>query len=787
MFFISTPELRQPSRKPKHLSIRFENKPSGNADVLAEVTARRIVIIHERTEAIRNRFEEFSKRVRCKQLEHDEYVKQLVSDLSRNMSKASKSKSLLLQKIVSKVEKDNKKAKQTVEKTLLENSEKIKELEQSIVTKDMITYWRRSQLKGKCNNTTTIKHPMKMASNIQWFWFYFSSKAILTDISATLQGIDTASFEDLTFKINDPGILQLCSKFSKALKMQKDHNFERIFLSALIVKHHPEKAFVSVECKELKLQNKARVLFDVFEGLVSCTNPKCFQLYSNAFKHVWNQYKSDFESWKVQDKKEMIELMISHFVELSRMWNSVQGEPNCELEWRPKLVQQQNHILLKLKAFAGKQGLRRLHLEMKKECLVKVPKEPTTPPAPTIHSRPLKTPESPVLVHAIPKVPIDTDKQYIMKGNSINFNLAHKIMVDPDFKFKANKETYTQLQLRSFINNYKSLSDCSGLINVLSVLKTNLMQIVPHSGHYRALIDEVMDIEILQNTPDPKAFVANRLGPLNTFVVSIMGEFCAPSRDAQISAIGSVNNELEKLEMISSVLDELKLDLANFHAQALRGTLKDHVISYERDLFAQNNETLDMAVAWLQSYKQVDSSFGDIFDNAFNGLFFDEYNERNLPETFSIDADVIFEIRNTTAQLVKKCLFFNLLKAHMTFDDRPKVEEISRLIGSVDGGFKTHAMTILSELNVDMDNHVIEKLCDSAITADTPIYSIINRRVKTIYKEALKDGKIKSSLKNFGLQSVDVDLQNVCKKLFYLYKHNKRVYCSIYDEILRRQ
>ena len=798
MFFISAPELRQPSGKPKHLKIRFENKDI-NLDSITKVTARRIEILHQRTEAIRSRFEVFEKRLKSRKLEYNDYMEHLVSDISKNMDNATKSRTCQLNEMVSRAEKENKKAKEIADRTSLEKKQRLKKLEDLIITKDLISFWRRAQMQGKWSHMNKIKDPVEMTNTINNWWRFCSSKSVLMQLSTILEDADSKSFEEMTELINTPVVLDVCKKLFNNLNIQSNNSvcIERVFLSVLVICYHEDRAFVTVSERELKLKKNALLLIQVFQGLIHSTNHNIFKLYAISFKHAWVQYQTEFEEWKANDKQEMIELMINHFIELSKIWESVKGDENAEEEWRPKLIQNQNHILSKLNRFAGKPGLKTLHTEMDKLGLQKVQRNNSTVVIPTVNVRALKTPESPIEIEQVPKnatkLSTFADQYMLDEKENINFYLAHEIMVDPDFRFENSANSMTQqtrlVTRKAFIDICKSdaiKKDYKGLLDILKSVKNNLLEIAPQSGHHRSVIEEVMDMDLLQQQASSDYF-ETRFPTLISFVLETMGQFCSPNRDADMAHIALEADSFNKLEMILNVMDLLKLDLANFHTQALRGLLKDQVLTYEREMFAKQNFGLETTTSWLNSHKQEDLGFSDVFDNAFVALFFDKLTNDTFPETMLMDSKRIKDLELTTTSIVHRCVIFNLLKPHMTAPDRVKLPQVYDAFDlPMDDTLPVTFMALLKSFEIKLDFDVLTKICEATLRKNVPIFSILNRRMSTIFKEILDQGKIKSRLASFGLELFHEELSQICKKIFYLYKHNKRVYGPIYDDILRK-
>ena len=70
------------------------------------------------------------------------------------------------------------------------------------------------------------------------------------------------------------------------------------------------------------------------------------------------------------------------------------------------------------------------------------------------------------------------------------------------------------------------------------------------------------------------------------FILEILGQLCAPSRDEEIAALKSLSEPVKVLRGILEVMEKMKLDMANFYIQQFRPTIVQNCIQYERKKFA---------------------------------------------------------------------------------------------------------------------------------------------------------------------------------------------------------
>ncbi len=783
MFFIPTPELCFHSKKPKHLEERLNTKDKRIND-LTSVTTRRSKILHDKVTSLKVRFDVFENRLSTitdKKLSSSLTLKK---DIETNIMEAEKMRIKHLKSIIVKAQKENMKAKKVQQKKMKENALKRQKLEKEIVKREIVLKYRRQQaLTLQPIHFNTIKSPQQMVATIEYFKMFCDSKSLLNECNIKFRDISNSGFTEMSDFINNPATVVLVDTLFSILKFSTPSATCKMFLASFLIHFHPKNSFIDIKQMEIELQRKSKLVFEVFLILIKAQNHKEFSLSYNAFSYVWNPFIKAFNMWKENDKEEMLGLLINHFAELSKIWDSVKGEPNAEDEWRPKLIQQQNQILVRIKKFSGKSGIHKLKVFMDSHELVKVPmlKVPSAQLIEFQH-RQVKTPESPVVVDMVPKDPLDVEllaSEHVLDNGSVNFKLAHTIMVDPNFKFESDLDKQT---IESIVSSCKVEMESGSFyatVSVLESIKSSLLQIVPQSGPSKAAIEHVFDMDLIKQQ-STSGHLKSRLKSLMAFALQEMAQFCAPTRDEEIAAACLVEEEYIQIGRVVELLSILKLDLANFHVAALRNLLKDKLLDFERKEFASTHFDLSITKEWLQLYKMQHTTLSTIFDNAYLGLFFDSID---YPETFIVDANRINTIKDNLSLLIKKGVLYNLCKAQLTIKDREKLKGINTIKDFYCS--KHHFLNALHQIGITITDQVVDSIYNAYSNPKVPIYSILKRKSRLVFKEILKDGKISSRLASFGMELMDSEFKSIGKELLYLYKHNRDVYGPIYAKLLK--
>jgi hypothetical protein len=78
------------------------------------------------------------------------------------------------------------------------------------------------------------------------------------------------------------------------------------------------------------------------------------------FLSAWDTYYNDFNTWKSKDSEFLASNLIAHYVELEKLWNTVKTQANAETEWRMNIAQQQEEIKCKIRNLGGDEAISKL-------------------------------------------------------------------------------------------------------------------------------------------------------------------------------------------------------------------------------------------------------------------------------------------------------------------------------------------------------------------------------------------------------------------------------------------
>ncbi|KXX74400.1 Protein SOK1 [Madurella mycetomatis] len=270
-----------------------------------------------------------------------------------------------------------------------------------------------------------------------------------------------------------------------------------------------------------------------------------------------------------------------------------------------------------------------------------------------------------------------------------NPKLRHDINFDPDLHFRPNldgekgrrkQEKANQFwsmlleQLVMFVMdrdafqmNYGSGDWC--LPSLLRAVREIVETLVPQRD--RELLNEGLNIDLLMQQFNRG--VAD-LEKLASWLSGVLKLHCAPMRDEWVDEMyqelsnGNRNNDMAELvkgmRSLLSVLEAMKLDVANHQIRCLRPVLIEDTVHFEQRFFLKKIESRKLSIApsrmwYLAARDQVErlyggspiphlNAFGEmtVFFEALSRLVLPSTSAKVIPPTFLFDEDRIVKLRS---------------------------------------------------------------------------------------------------------------------------------------------
>lgn len=276
-----------------------------------------------------------------------------------------------------------------------------------------------------------------------------------------------------------------------------------------------------------------------------------------------------------------------------------------------------------------------------------------------------------------------------------NPKLRHDINFDPDLHFRPNLEgekgrtkcdkanqfwNALQEQLTAFVVDREAFYNKYGdgddwcLPSLLKAVKEIIQTLVPQRD--RVYLEEGLNVELLMQQFNRG--VAD-LEKLASWLSCVLKSHCAPMRDEWVDEMynqlsnGNQNNDMEELvkgmRSLLSVLEAMKLDVANHQIRCLRPVLIEDTVHFEQRYFFKKiaySRKMDVRPAKLwyrdacERYSSLladpanNQAFGEatIFFEALSRLLLPSVDETALPNTFIFDEDRMLKLRSDMMDMV---------------------------------------------------------------------------------------------------------------------------------------
>ncbi|KAM5138657.1 T-complex protein 11-like protein 1 [Mantella aurantiaca] len=417
-----------------------------------------------------------------------------------------------------------------------------------------------------------------------------------------------------------------------------------------------------------------------------------------------------------------------------------------------------------------------------------------------------------------------------------NLALAHEIVVNGGFQIKpmelpqgSLERTVRDIVHKAFWDSLEAQFNedppvYDHAIILLGDIKETLFSfLLPGHTRLRNQINEVLDLELIKQEAENGALDIPRLA---NFTIGMMGTLCAPARDEEIKKLQDIKEPVPLFRAIFSVLDLMKLDMANFAISSIRPHLMQQSVDYERkkfqDFFEKQPNSLEYVTSWIQeaardlsSKDSAGASSGSscpvtVLNHAYMELLTWDHEQKPFPETVVMDQIRFQEMKLELKQLtlLGTLLLITHNSAGPTVSGLPGfVEQMKSLIRLLLDGVGTPGVrtddalaTIGEKICVEVarclsqhgstpfSSEREESLKGQIRTASSPsnqIYQLIESRIYSFLLSYLSAANQKSrpTLPG-GLGPIQKELEELAVKFVRLVNYNKMVFSPYYDSVL---
>ncbi|NWU99059.1 T11L1 protein, partial [Upupa epops] len=446
-----------------------------------------------------------------------------------------------------------------------------------------------------------------------------------------------------------------------------------------------------------------------------------------------------------------------------------------------------------------------------------------------------------------PPLPVSIEELMETARGLTNMALAHEIVVNGDFQIKPVElpEHSLEKTVRDIV--HKAFWDCleaelkedpptyDHAIKLLGEIKESLLSfLLPGHARLRSQITEVLDLDLIKQEAENGALDISKLVE---FIIGMMGTLCAPARDEEIKKLKDINEIVPVFREIFSVLDLMKMDMANFAVSSIRPKLMQQSAEYERKKFQEFLEkqpnSLDLVTQWLQEAADDlaklrcktlppdcsgdSASAGasalcstDVQNQAFLKLLKWDHASRPFPEVVLMDQARFQEIQLELEQLLVMgtVLLITFSAAGPALIDMlgfaEKIKTIVKVLltgmhlpsFNLKESLATLSEKVCAEMNSCLAQHgfppfsaereaVLKGQIQAVANPANTVSKLVDSRIQKFLENYLVSSQQKSSpALPGGLGPIQGELEDVAVKYIRLVNYNRMVFSPYYNAVL---
>ncbi|CAN9498645.1 unnamed protein product [Ophioblennius macclurei] len=417
-----------------------------------------------------------------------------------------------------------------------------------------------------------------------------------------------------------------------------------------------------------------------------------------------------------------------------------------------------------------------------------------------------------------------------------NMALAHEIIVNQGFQVRPGElpEGSLERQVKDVLHQafwdgleaqlQEDPPSYEHVLKLLEEIKETLLSfLLPGRSRLSSHIEEVLDLDLIRQQAQNGAL---DIGGLSRFIVDMMGSLCAPCRDQDVQKLKELADIVTLLKSIFSVLDLMKVDMANFALSSIRPHLMQQSVEYERnkfqDFLEKQPNALDYTEKWLEDTVRhlrggaeggaaaaPSSSLTplQVHNQAYLLLLRWDHASVPFPETVLMDQVRFQEMQQEVQRLVLVSSVLLLVSSSVEeeLSGRPGLmEELKNAVGVLLEDSHTPGFS-LQEALLSIGDRVCEDLrCQASsgwaepkaealrgrISAcsfpDNTVRQLMDSRVQNFLLGSLETTTRAPPPLPGGLSPVGRELQEVAVRFSRLVNFNKLVFSPFYQKILQK-
>lgn len=368
-----------------------------------------------------------------------------------------------------------------------------------------------------------------------------------------------------------------------------------------------------------------------------------------------------------------------------------------------------------------------------------------------------------------------------------NPKLRHDILFDPQIQFrpnlsghrgerkrKANNNYWLMIsnEISALVNSQRKLVKSSPLVVMFDTLKSILLSLIPNDDKHQIAL--ILDQNLILQQLNNASFNFNAF---SQWICNIFKLHCAPMRDQWIDELNAtfqgavlpngtfkIDSLITGLRTLFSILEAMKLDVANHQIRILRPLLCSNAVEFEKEYFRslvrRNRINFTSSMIW---FKRVSLPTRSIRENLIHGVVEALSCARmvsEFPNTFVFDHDRLITLRTDLRHIVciKLCtILFKMMHAKQTqtpLRDEAILEmknDIISIITDSNGNSKwtrnlhNLAVQLCSKLPSGLDDLSVD-FCSGWLLKhtqpDSPLYNLVEAKLFKAVKSSVNDDPV---------------------------------------------
>ncbi|KAJ2329159.1 hypothetical protein IWW51_000768 [Coemansia sp. RSA 2702] len=503
-------------------------------------------------------------------------------------------------------------------------------------------------------------------------------------------------------------------------------------------------------------------------------------------------FNAAFDSWKRSDSQQLLATMERHYLELDRLWQTVQRRVSGDGEeesWRLGIQDQREDLLKKIRMLGGDtavdsmlQRQRELRSTYQNLQPSQTPSLPSAGVADDQNEASVESDQPSVLLTKAILDPKSQDVDRILGSYNLtassaleNAKIAHELIIDPEIRLEAGAASGKVVD--ALIENAQK---GIGMIQLLEQLRVELRTVIPPSNPMHKSLDTEFDAAWMESQLKHNALdIPSRL----QLALQMIRSVCAPIRDDNVSALqkrvediddSTVANAVDVLRDIFALINQLRVDVLNYQLDTVvRPWLRTHAVEYEREKMAQtldvqcgdnSDRTVEVTTGWMrpaaariqseQPPGSRDSFASRVFKEALLDLLFapTALTPQTAPVTLALDQARIQGLQNEIQVLLSTGALCALVKGMLRrHGSRPSDSELRQQVApaiqeclrsedvNMDAVIQTVADAVRGQGN-SVDEEQLGRLVRKTLTKDDPVYRAMEGGLRKCIRAQIDKG-----------------------------------------------